>query len=89
MKFLIWLVDAALALMIISIVIRGVFTWVPRYRQRYPEFAGRIDKITEPVLAPIRNVIPPEKTDNIDVSPAIAAVILELVRRLIVELILR
>ena len=56
------------------IILRAVFSWVyvPSLYQ-----AGRIIyRLTEPVLRPVRRLLPPAKLGGLDISPIIAALLI-------------
>ena len=89
MAFLVKLVNLAVAATILLIIARALLSWFPDMRQRYWQAAGKIDRFTEPLLRPVRNIVPPEKTQNVDVSPAIVIIILEILRKVMIGLLLR
>jgi YggT family protein len=45
-----------------------------------------VERVTEPILAPIRNIMP--ATAGLDFSPLIALLLLELARRLLISLLI-
>jgi YggT family protein len=56
------------------IILRAVFSWVyvPSLYQ-----AGRVlYRLTEPVLRPVRRLLPPAKLGGLDISPIIAALLI-------------
>ncbi|MBN2055053.1 YggT family protein [bacterium] len=61
------------------IIARAVVSWTPAPRQH--PLVKFLRDITEPVLRPIRRLIPPRVTGNIDLSPVIAILGLELIAR--------
>ena len=62
----------------IVILVRAVISWVgPDPRNPIVLFLHRI---TEPVLKPLRKLVPPQKLGGIDLSPVVAFLILELVK---------
>lgn len=70
------------------ILIRVILSWinVNPYRRKLDHPAVRIlEQITDPVLAPLRRVIPPVG-GAIDISPVVALIILEIVRRLLITI---
>ena len=60
-----------------TLLIRVLLSWFPL--QRSNEFSKFIFIITEPILAPIRNLIPKNET-GIDFSPLIVFILLSLIR---------
>ena len=62
-----------------AILARAILSWFPiRYDNPIVVF---LNKITEPFLAPLRRVIP--RLGMVDISPLIALLILQLIRRLV------
>ena len=60
------------------IVIRALISWVsPDPRNPIVQILA---KLTEPVLRPLRRLLPPHKTGNIDVSPILAILLIQLMR---------
>jgi len=72
---LFWILNAA-------ILLRVLFSWI-RFNP-YNPLARLIDQITEPLLAPLRRVIPP--FGGLDVTPMVALIILDFVRRVVLAL---
>lgn len=83
--FLLALVQLVLTLLSIYtwvIVIRALISWVsPDPRNPIVQILARL---TEPVLRPLRRLVPPHKTGNIDVSPILAILLIQLVRYTII-----
>lgn len=71
------------------IFIRAILSWFrPRsYNKLYYDFQTLLHRATEPVLGPIRNLIPPTAM-GIDWSPLIALILLSVVENLLVRLLL-
>ena len=64
------------------IVIRALISWVsPDPRNPIVQLLSRL---TEPVLKPLRRLVPPSMTGNIDVSPILAILLIQLVRYTII-----
>ena len=64
------------------IVIRALISWVsPDPRNPIVQLLARL---TEPVLRPLRRLVPPHKTGNIDLSPLLAILLIQLLRYTIV-----
>lgn len=79
---IIWLynlVDALFWLATAAIFLRVLFSWVRA--DPYNPFVSLIYRVTEPILAPLRRYIPP--IGGLDVTPLIALIILELLRRFV------
>jgi len=63
------------------IIAAALITWVsPDHRNPIVKFLHRI---TEPVLAPVRRLLPPWKTGGLDLSPLIALIAIQFVERVI------
>lgn len=71
--FLTRLLVAALQIYSLVLIVRIVFTWLPR-QHRTNEFYKFIYSATEPVLRPVRGIIPPIK--GIDFSPILIFILL-------------
>jgi YggT family protein len=56
------------------IIIRTFLSWIPA-PSLYP-LAVVLVKLTEPVLRPLRKVLPPFKTGGLDLSPMLVVIIL-------------
>lgn len=64
------------------IIIRALISWVsPDPRNPIVQILARL---TEPVLKPLRRLVPPRITGNIDVSPILAILLIQLVRYTII-----
>lgn len=67
------------------IIIRAIMSWVN------PDPSNPIVRtlhlLTEPVLKPLRALIPPSRLGGLDVSPILAIVLIQLVRYLLLGLI--
>ena len=74
--FLITLVNDALQLLTLLIVVRAVFTWIPTVDYEHP-LVRAIVKITDPILKPVRRLVPP--VEGLDLSPLAAIILLWLV----------
>jgi YggT family protein len=44
-----------------------------------------LHRVTEPVLAPVRQLLPPWKTGGLDLSPLIVLIAIEFVRRVVLR----
>lgn len=70
----------------ILIIARVLLSWLS-HNQFHP-FIQSIYRLTDPILKPFQNIVPPEKLGGIDISPIIAIFAVQLVARLIVQLLL-
>jgi YggT family protein len=77
---LISLVSGLLQLLTILIVLRAILTWIPSVDYRHP-LMRVIMQLTDPILEPIRRILPP--VGGFDFSPLVAILLLQLVSRLI------
>jgi YggT family protein len=60
------------------IIIRALISWV-HPNPRHP-LVLLLVKVTEPILKPLRALVPPAKLGGIDLSPILAIVALQIVR---------
>ena len=58
--------------LIIAVIVRSLFSWFPISRDN--EFARLLETITEPLLAPVRQLLP--RTSMIDFSGMIVIIVL-------------
>lgn len=71
-------VISVLKLYQLVILVRALLSWVsPDPRNPIVRF---LVAVTEPVLTPLRRLIPPQKLGGIDLSPLLAILILEFVK---------
>jgi YggT family protein len=66
------------------VIIRAVVSWT-RVDPSNPLIQFLV-KATEPVLAPLRALVPPAKLGGLDVSPILAIVVIQIVRYLLLSL---
>ena len=64
----------------IVLIVRIVLTWVPH--NPYHPAATFLHKITEPVLEPVRRIIP--SIGGIDVSPIVVFIVLHFIKRVFI-----
>ena len=84
MALLIQLIDLLYWILVLAIIARAVLSWVRT--DPYNPFVRIIVQITEPILAPIRRVLP--ATAGLDFSPLIAIIGLDILHRLLITLLL-
>ncbi|MFA4028971.1 MAG: hypothetical protein GDYSWBUE_001546 [Candidatus Fervidibacterota bacterium] len=77
---LIALVANALTLLLL---IRAILSWIPNVRVQCHPFTQFIVNVTEPMLKPIRKLVPTYRY-GIDISPAIAVVLIWIVAKLLI-----
>jgi YggT family protein len=76
-QFIGWLLD----LYSYVIIAAALITWVsPDPRNPIVQF---LYKATEPVLRPVRNLLPPWKTGGLDLSPLIVIIAIQFIERVI------
>ena len=80
-NFLFFVAGALLQLLVFAIIISAVLSWlfafdVINHRNRFvSQLAYALDRITGPVLAPLRRFIPP--LGGIDVTPIVALIVIQ------------
>ena len=82
--YLIKLLDTGFQALYILLTIRILLSWISR--DRYHPIVDFLYKVTEPILAPFRDIVPSWKI-GIDLSPIFAFIALGIVRKLIFGLI--
>ncbi len=85
MFILIQVIELVYWVLTIAILARVLLSWVRM--DRYPAVVRLVVQITEPILAPIRRLLP--ATAGLDFSPVIAIVALDILRRLLVSVLLK
>jgi YggT family protein len=84
---MIWLynfIDIVFTLLELAILARVLLSWF-RVDPYHPAVAF-LNQITEPILRPLRNVIPP--LGMMDISPIVAMLLIGIIRRIILAIIL-
>ena len=66
---LLLIVDLLYYALFILILARVIFSWVNISSYRFNQFRDMVYRLTEPILAPVRNLLP--STAGIDLSPMI------------------
>lgn len=69
----------------VLILIRVLLSWMPVNRSN--PIISLIYQLTEPILAPIRRLLP--SLGGLDISPIIAMLLIEIVQRLLIALLVR
>ncbi|MFJ6025774.1 YggT family protein [Brevundimonas sp. NPDC092305] len=78
--FIFFLINALLNLFVIALIVSAVLSWllafdVVNYRNRFVAgLANALDRITGPVLAPLRRIIP--SLGGIDITPIIIIIVI-------------
>jgi len=82
-SFIVWLLD----IYSMIIIVAALISWVsPDPRNPIVMF---LRQLTEPVLAPIRRLLPPRKTGGLDFSPLIVIIAIQFVERVVFASLLR
>jgi YggT family protein len=67
----------------ILIICRVILSWVGH--NRYNPLVVQVYKITDPLLKPFQDLLPPENL-GLDISPVFAIIAVELVKRFLIQL---
>lgn len=73
------LLSLVINLLIILVFVHAIGSWLPQVRES--SFYRKLDALIEPLLRPIRNVLP--TYGNIDFSPIVLLLILYLIKHLL------
>jgi YggT family protein len=76
------IVQATVLVLTIAIIARALLSWFPNINPHNPAVEFLIT-ITEPILAPIRSVMP--RLGFIDLTPMVAIILLQIIGRVIVS----
>lgn len=68
-----------LTLLSFAIIARALVSWLPI--DRYNPIIRVLDQITEPILAPLRRVVPP--LGMMDITPIVALILLQILQAVI------
>jgi YggT family protein len=85
MGAIIGIIHLVIQVLIWLIIIDAILTWIPSIDRRNP-LVQLLRRVVEPVLAPIRQILPPQRTGYVDFSPLIAIVVLNIIDRLLISL---
>jgi YggT family protein len=75
------IIQATILVLTLAIIGRALMSWIPNMDPRNP-IAEFLITITEPILAPLRRVMP--RTGMIDLTPMIAIILLQVIGRILV-----
>lgn len=81
LKLLLLAIDVYWLILLIEVII----SWIPAI-PRYHPFVRLVHSLSEPVLRPLRRLVPPEKLGYLDVSPIIAFLLLSFLRRILMSM---
>ena len=76
------IIDKTFLVLTILIIARALMSWFPNVDPRNPIVEFLIT-VTEPILAPIRSVMP--RLGMLDLTPMIAIILLQVIRRVLIE----
>jgi YggT family protein len=76
------IVSATILVLTIAIILRALMSWFPNLDPRNPAVEFLVT-ITEPILAPIRAIMP--RMGFIDLTPMIAIILLQVIRRVVLS----
>ncbi len=75
MEYFVRVVIALCYVLIVAIIIRSLMSWFPVSRDNF--LVNMVQTVTEPILAPLRRILP--RLEMIDFSPMVAIVLLYIV----------
>ncbi len=80
-----FLIAKLIDLYTLIIIIRAILSWIniDRTDKFWNDITRIFRNLTEPVLRPFRRLVPPEKTGHIDISPILAIITLQIVKKII------
>lgn len=82
--FVINLISDVVQVLSLLIIVRAVLTWIPSVDYGHPVIRA-IVAVTDPVLLPIRRLIPP--LGGIDITPIVALILIQIVGTFLIRLI--
>jgi len=82
--FLVTLISDVAQVLALLIIVRALLTWIPSVDYGHPVVRA-IVRVTDPVLLPIRRLVPPLR--GIDVTPIVALILIEIARNLLVRVV--
>ncbi|HLW47493.1 MAG TPA: YggT family protein [bacterium] len=83
MLFLVALVSDVAQLLALLIIVRAVLSWIPSIDYGHPVIRA-IFRVTDPVLLPIRRLVPP--LGGFDVTPIAALLLIQVARYLLINI---
>ena len=84
MFFLVALISDVAQVLALLIIVRALLTWIPSVDHGHPVVRA-IVRVTDPVLLPIRRLVPP--LGGIDVTPIAALLLIEIARTLLIRIV--
>lgn len=67
------------------LLVRVLLSWIPH--DEYHPLIIHLHNITEPILAPFRNILSPYKTGGLDISPIFAFFALSIAQKIVNQII--
>lgn len=83
MTFVVQVIDFVFRLVMLVVIVQAVLSY---FMSPFDPIRQRIDRLVNPLLAPIRRVVPP--VGMIDFSPVILIILLQLVNTILTRLLL-
>jgi len=85
MTVLVIAIDLLFRILQLLILVRVILSWLNIYPHRYSNpLVNWVYEITEPILAPLRNLIGP--VGMLDFSPLIALIVLQIVEQILINI---
>lgn len=85
-NYLILFVGLLANILYVALIGRVIFSWInPKPGSAFYPIANILHQITEPILAPIRRVLP--AFGMLDLSPMVAIILITVIQRLLVGLV--
>lgn len=84
MLLLITLISDAAQVLALLIIVRALLTWIPSVDYGHPVLRA-IVRVTDPILLPIRRVVPP--LGGVDVTPIAALLLIQVARYLLINIV--
>ena len=83
MIFIVRFLDVLITILYFAIIARAIISWFPVSPSNV--IVALIYQITEPILAPLRRIIP--RVGMIDITPLVALIVLAVIQNLISQLV--
>lgn len=80
MTFLLRFIDILTNVLMVAILLRAILSWFPNISRENP-FVQVVFQVTEPVLAPLRRVVP--TLGVIDITPLVALLLLQMIQMMV------
>jgi YggT family protein len=78
-----WILADVLQVLVILIFVEVIVSWAYMFGVRgaspYSPWVRNLRKITDPVLNPFRQLVPPHKLRGLDISPFLAILVIQIV----------